>query len=282
MGLQGKGFWIWKIINCEGGVTSAIVDQAVAAGLTHVMIKIADGAGSSNVDTTTGQDKVAPLANALRAKGLQVWGWHYVYGYDPNAEASKAISRLQALGLDGYIVDAEGEFKQEGKATAASTFMTKVRSAFPNLPIALSSYRYPSYHPTFPWKSFLEKCDLNMPQVYWEQAHNAGTQLTRSFNEFQKMTPYRPVIPTGAAYKHNGWVPTDADVLEFLNTARSLHLDAANFFSWDECRRDLTGLWSTISDYNWNGANGGQDIAVQYISALNTRDPNIVASLYTP
>ncbi len=190
MSLKGKGYWIWKIPNCENGDPNAIAGVAEAAGLTHLLIKIADGTNSYNIDST-GVDLVPPVIAAARNKSLACWGWQYVYGYDPIGEANKAIQRITQLGLDGYVVDAEAEYKQPGKATAATTFMNQLRASLPNFPIALSSYRYPSYHPQFPWVEFLTQCDLNMPQVYWELNHNPGNSL------FAASMNSRPWSPSG-------------------------------------------------------------------------------------
>lgn len=281
MALQGKGFFIWKIPDCEGGNPTAIANAAVAAKFTHVLIKIADGNYSYNYNRTTKVDLVPPVAQALRAKGIQVWGWHYVYGYDPAGEARIAVQRIKDLNLQGYVIDAEGEYKQSGRETAARKFMTDLRASLPNLPIALSSYRFPSYHPQLPWKAFLEKCDYNMPQVYWEQAHNPADQLARSVRELTAITPSRPVIPTGPAYGTGGWAPTTGDITNFMNKARELNLSAVNFFSWDECRAGHQALWETIASYSWGTGPVPKDIVEQYIDALNTRDPSIMASLYT-
>ena len=61
MTLRGKGYYIWKIPNCENGDPAAIANVAAQAGLSHVLIKIADGVGSYNVDLTTGVDLVPPV-----------------------------------------------------------------------------------------------------------------------------------------------------------------------------------------------------------------------------
>lgn len=280
MSLQGKGFWIWKIPNCEGGDPAAIANMAQASSLTHVFIKIADENRIYNLDPTTGVDLIPPVAAALRAIGIQVWGWHYVYGDDPQGEARTAIQRTNQLGMDGYIIDAEVEYQSPGKDVAATTFMTLLRIGLPTLPIALSSFRFPSYHGTFPWSEFLEKCDFNFPQVYWEKAHNAGSQLTSCVHEFQGIVPFRPIIPVGPTYKNGGWAPTVSDITEFLNTTRTLNLPAANFFSWDECRRDLPTLWNTIRDYAWPVTPPLLNMPQRYIEALNSRDANQVANLY--
>lgn len=280
MALSGKGFFIWKIPRCENGNVSAIADFAETCQFTHVLIKIADTIYSYNV--SDGVDLVPPLVKVLHDRGIQALGWHYVKGDLPEAEANKAIQRVRELGLDGYVIDAESEYKQPGKSAAAKRFMARLREALPTTLMALSSYRYPSYHPQLPWREFLEKCDLNMPQVYWLHAHNAGEQLTRSVSEFRSMTPFRPIVPTGSAYREFGWQPTPDEILDFLYTAQNLNLSAANFYSWDSCRAFLPEVWDTICAYPWTAPTPPGDMTAQLIAALNTHDPDRVVSLYTP
>lgn len=282
MTLAGKGFFIWKIKDCENGDINAIVNLAQAAGFSHLLVKIADGTYSYNLDTS-GADLVPPLVQALHARGMLVYGWHYVYGDDPTGEANKAIQRVQQTNVDGYVIDAEREYKAPGKNQAAASFMNRLRSGLADLPIALCSYRFPSYHPQLPWTEFLNKCDFNMPQVYWQSSHNPADQLTRTVNEFQNITPFRPIIPVGSAYRTGAWAATPADVASFLQTAQSLNLSAANFWEWWNCRHYLADVWNAIRDYPWSGTTSPpQDISQQFISALNTRDPNRVANLYSP
>ncbi len=282
MALTGKGYFIWRIPDCEQGNINTIADLAVQANLTHILVKIANGVISSNVDAKTQQDYVPPLAQALKARNIQVWGWHYVYGEDPAREASKAIERVKTLNLDGYVIDAESEYKAPGKYRAARTFMSALRVGLPATPIALSSYRYPSYHPQLPWKDFLAKCDLVMPQVYWLQAHNAGDQLKRSVQEYQAMTPSRPIIPTGAAFKEGKWMAASAEVDDFLDAALTLKLEAVNFWEWANTRFYLPDVWKLIGSYDWPGTSATKDIVQQYIDALNTHDLDQVMNLYHP
>jgi hypothetical protein len=279
--LQGKGYFIWQIQNVENGDVNVIANLAKAANFSHILIKIADGVGSYNIDGARGIDLVPPLVQALRARGIQPWGWHYIYGVDPLGEANRAIQRLNQLQLDGYVIDAEGEFKQPGKSEAAKKFMDRLRSALPNLPVALCSYRFPSFHPQIPWKVFLEKCDFNMPQVYWQNSHNPGEQLTRCVREFEAMTPYRPIVPAGSAYKSGTWAPTPGEIQEFLRTAQSLNLSAANFWEWSNTRKYLPDIWEAASSYPWSIEPPPQDITQQFVSALNKRDPELMTGFYT-
>jgi hypothetical protein len=281
MALMGKGFMIWKIPSCEGGSPSQIASEAKSAGLTHVLIKIADGITAYNVNKDTKVDLVPPVVQALKAQGIKVWGWHYLYGVNPVGEAHIAVRRVTELGLQGYIIDAEKEFKSATGAATARTFMTELRKGLPNKPVALSSYRFPSYHPQFPWSAFLEKCDYNMPQVYWEEAHNPGAQLDRCVREFNNMPYVRPIMPTGPMYRTANWSPTPSDIQEFLEKAKSLDLMSANFFTWDYKNTSLKALWDVIAAFRWSPAPAPpKDLAEQYIEALNSRDPVKVTSLF--
>lgn len=276
----GKGFFIWKVNDCENGNPQQITQTAQQANLTHVLIKIADGAFSYNIDRDSGFDYAAPVVQALKHAGIDVWGWHYVYGDHPTQEANIAIQRLRELGINGYVIDAEGEYKEPGKEQAAATFMHHLRTQLPNLTIALSSYRFPSFHPQLPWKTFLERCDFNMSQVYWEQAHNPEANLQRTVREFQSITPFRPIIPTGPTYRAGSWVPTINDLNDFMQTAKSLNLSAVNFFSWDECRPTFQHLWQTISNFEWEQQEHPPDLSQLYINALNSMDLDTIMELY--
>jgi hypothetical protein len=289
MALSGKGWFIWQVSRCERGNPAAIADKAVAAGVTHVLIKIAERTHTYGLDRN-GRDLVAPAAAALHARGLQVWGWHYVYGDDPIAEAEVAVRRCVQLRLDGYVVDAEAQYKQPGKTAAAQRFMATVRSGLPlETLIALSSYRYPALHRQLPWRAFLEHCDLAMPQVYWEQAHNPAQQLARSLREYNNpelVGHVRPVIPTGAAYGVNGWRATPSDLTAFLREAQRQRLPGANFYSWDYATSGgNTDLWEAVKGYNWLQAASNLDVdraVLRYFKALNSGAVERVLDSYQP
>lgn len=281
MSLKGKGIFVWRIQACENGDVEAIASLAKAAGFTHVLVKVADGNFNYNIDAKTGEDLAEKLTKALKARKIPVFGWHYVYGYDPKTEADRAIGRVEQLGLDGYVIDAEVEYKEQHRA--ARLFMDRLRAGLQSLPIGLSSYRFPTLHPRLPWTEFLSKCDFNMPQVYWINARNPGDQIRRSLQMFQKMTPYRPIIPTGAMFRHGKWQPTPEEINEFIVTSRELNMEGVNFWEWSKARRYLPELWNVFSAFDWSGGvSVGLDISQQYIAALNQRKVDPIAQLYLP
>lgn len=255
--IKGKGIFIWQIASCEGGSPTKIAAKASAAGFSHVLLKIGNGASVYQPNESMLNSTIL----ALRSFGIEAWGWHYVYGDNPTGEANIAISQVQKYGLDGYVIDAEGEYETQAKTNQAKAFMNALRASLPTLPIALCSYRYPSLHPGLPWAAFLEKCDLNMPQVYWEQSHNPGNQLTRSVSEFSNpsLVRYmRHVHPVGAAYDTVGWKPTPAEITEFFQTAKNLGLSAASAYSWDASTRPANvGMFDAISAFPWPVASPG-------------------------
>lgn len=241
----GKGYYIWQIGACEGGNVDQIAATAKAIGLGHVYLKVADGTYAYN-----GAYNLVRLISLLHNYGIQVYGWQYIYGVDPLNEAKRAVERCKVLGLDGFIVDAEKEFKQTGWAARATTYMTYLKDNLGGLPIGLASYRYPSYHPEFPWKAFRAYASFDAPQVYWEGAHNPSYQLEKSWGEFRGLTPQLPYIPTGAAYKTLFWSATADDVRAFMAKAVSLKFTGFNFWEWGYTRKNLPAVWQAIAEYN--------------------------------
>lgn len=287
MSLYGKGWFIWQVGRCEGGAPEAIADKAVAAGLTHVLLKIAERTFAYGFDRH-GRDLVGPVAEALRQRGLQVWGWHYVYGEKPVDEARIAVQRATELGLTGYVIDAESEYRQPGRSAAARAFMSALRAGLPaSMLVALSTFRYPSLHRAFPWRAFLEHCDLAMPQVYWEQAHNPAQQLARTIGEYSNpdlVGVVRPVVPTGAAYGSGGWRSTPDDIQQFLTKAQALGLTGANLYSWDYATSGgNTDLWEAAARFDWTTGEvdePGTGPVAALVEALNSGDPQRVLGLY--
>ena len=283
MGLYGKGFYIWKIPYCEGGDPARIGLRAHEAKLSHVMIKIADGSSwPYNFDFNRNYDMVPAVAAALREYGIQVWGWHYVRGDNPKNEASLAIQRMNELKLDGYIIDAEGEYKKKGRDVAAKIFMKEIRAGMPRTPIALSTYRYPRTHREFPYNEFLAKCDYSMPQVYFEQAHNPREQLDRTVEQYMALKYARPIIPTAPAYARGKWRPTTEEITAFFEKAKELGLPGANAWSWDySTRPEFQYLWDAVADFDWDSDPPVADMPERLLGRMNQNDPVFVSDLYT-
>ena len=282
MTLYGKGYFIWQIPRAEGGDAAAITAVAQEARLSHVLLKIADGpTWAYNYDHERQVDLIPPVRDALRAGGIQVWAWHYVRGDDPVSEARLAVRRTKELELDGYVIDAEAEYKKPGRKIAAQRFMQELRSGLPSLPVALSSYRFPRSHPDLPYEIFMEQSDYAMPQVYFEQAHNPEQQLERTVEQYMGLTNARPVIPTAPTYGRGDWKPTVEEVTRFFAKAKELGLTAANAWSWDFARRpEHQELWEAVAQFDWPAEAPIADLPERLVGRMNQGDPAHVAALY--
>ena len=282
MTLLGKGHYMWQLPNCDGGSPAAITSRLVKANVSHVLIKIADGyAWPYNIDRNTKVDWIPPVLVALKQAGIAVWGWQYVRGDNPEAEASLAVQRARGLGIDGFVVDAEIEYKKPGKKAAARRYMTALRAGLGDMPIALSTFRFPRTHPDFPFAEFLAQCDLAMPQVYFEQAHNVEEQLERCVQQYLALAPARPIIPTGPTYSHAGWRPTAAEVERFLVRAKTMGLTAANFWAYDfSTRPSFVDLWDTIAAFDWPAGPTVADMPERLVGRINQKDSDLIAGLY--
>lgn len=249
LSITGKGMTIWVTRDCEKDVHDAIIAETKDAKFSHLNFKVANGVLASGIDEQ-GVDHVKHLIELLREAipGIKIIGWHYVFGDNPTGEAAIAIQRCNELALDAYAIDAEREYK--GKNLAAVQFTTALRSSL-FLPIGLYSYRYPSLHPELPWKEFRARCDFDMPQVYWQDAHNPDVQLEASWTEFSLMTPKLDYLPCGSAYRAGDWVPTAEDINKFSDKAVAMGLPGITFWEWGRTRMYAEQLWPVIKAYDW-------------------------------
>ena len=250
---KGKGLYVWSIVN----MPDMWVDKFQDMGVTWIAVKIADGVNSSNLRRLADGSKVdnilEPFVKAAKSVGMQVLGWQYVYGFNPLDEADKAARRVKEFELDGIIIDAEHQYK--GKKQQAIAYSMRLRQLMPDIPIGLSTYRFPELHPTLPYEEFLDECDFNAPQVYWNKGV-AGSELLDSHRQYKKIRDL-PFIPAGRAYYGEGFPkPTPMETKTFLQTAQSIDCPAAFFWSADSLYHKLKPLpeiREAIKVYEWIG-----------------------------
>ena len=242
--MKGKGMYIWMIRNCEDGNISNIIDKAVDCNFKHVLIKIADGSfGFNYID---GVDAAKQLADGLKAKGIDPIGWQYIYGINPELEADTANKRMRETGCVGFVINAEQQYRDDPDNIAKAEIYNSHLDF--NVPIALSTYRYPEVHPEFPYEKFLEVCSMVMPQVYWMEADNPAEQLDECIFQYRRFTDL-PILPTGSAFCEHGWCPTSVEIIEFSDRAQYLGLPGVNYWEWSNTKAN--GFMPVVRDYEW-------------------------------
>ena len=268
----GNGMWVWYVSKSDGGNLDVIASRAGAAGMSTVFVKSADGA---NVWSQFSPQLVA----ALRARGLRVCAWQFVYGDDPLAEARAAIASI-AAGAECFVIDAETAY--EGHYAAAQRYMAALRGAVgPDYPIGFTSFPYVDYHPRMPYSVFLGPggAQANMPQVYWKAI--GGTVDAVSAKTVANNRIYRvPIAPIGQSYA----APPAADVRRFRAIWDGYGAGGMSWWSW---QASSGATWAVLSepapapvilpDPGWpalrTGSSGDQVIWLQ--QHLASADPSV-------
>lgn len=258
---EGKGMFVWVLSRCAGGDMFRLVQMCIDAGLKWISIKVANGTTvykGSLAEFWQQQkllDEVVPIA---KAAGIEVHFWGYTYAQRPGREVAPIIEMIAKHRPLSYTINAEKEYKTSAGKQAAIDHASGIRWAMsvsssddiPDIPIGLSSYRWPSVHPEFPWVEFARYIDFHNPQVYWQGADNPVAQLIRSVNELKKLKDI-PIIPAGTMYPHKTWKPTPEHIIEFCAAAKELDLQAVHFWEWYYAETKYPELWKALSDYQW-------------------------------
>lgn len=256
---DGNGMWVWYLSRSEGGDPEAIARRAADAGVRTVFVKSADG---TNVWSQFSRSAVA----ALKATGLNVCGWHFIYGRDPIGEA-RASAAAKTAGADCFVIDAETAY--EGKYAQAQRYVTALREAVgDDYPIGLTSFPYVHFHSSFPYSVFMGPgaATFNLPQVYWKDigtTPDASLQITYQYNTIYKT----PVFPLGQAYSN----PAASDIRRFRQLSEAYGARGVSWWVWDYARlSDWTAIGVDVpsigqpADPGWptirNGSKG--DIVV--------------------
>ncbi len=291
--IQGKGYFIWRAERVLGraGLNAAEAAKAArAAGIEHVVVKIADGTKPFPLpdrDDHAGREQATrDLIKALQQEGIAVFGFSFVYGQRqaPEAQAQVFADRARLFNVKGLVINAEdigtNRWSSSGGAERAGKLARALRAAAgADAVLALSSYRFPRYQPHFPFDAFMAECDIAMPQIYWVTLGGAEGDavqaLIQSVEAYRERYPDRLIVPTGAAYgerQSDGtfWSATPRQIKRFLKQARSMGLPAVNFWSWEHAVNDpenerTTGaeLWEAVAAVAYRpgqeGAGGPDD-----------------------
>jgi hypothetical protein len=228
-----------------------VVERLKWAGMTHIIPKIADGI---HEDVNGNSSYLPSLVREAHKAGIKVLPYQYIYGWRPADEAKRAVDELRKLPFDGFVINAEHQYRDlENSAWAARTYCDAIRDAYPDLTLALSSYRFPSYHRGFPFHVFLSYCDVNMPQVYWMKANGTvPRQLEQTIEEYKAFTA-RQIIPSGAAFKEHGWIANADDQKIFIREVQKHGLKGCNWWEYYHTFHGLPHLGEAIAETTFAG-----------------------------
>ena len=214
--------WIWMVDRSSGGDPAAIVRQARRYGIEMVVVKGANGLRPWRQFSPS-------LVSQLKAGGLRVCAYQFVYGRYPRGEAVVG-AQLASAGADCLLIDAEGHY--EGRYAQAERYISKLRAQVGDgYPVGLTSFPYVHYHPAFPYSVFLGPggAEFNVPQMYWRAI---GTTVDRIFSITYRYNQVygRPIVPLGQVWQH----PPPVQITRFRQLSEAYGATGASWWDWQE------------------------------------------------
>lgn len=242
---KGKGFYIYLFGKLKITV-SQMVERAAELGAEWIAPKVVGW----NTPYWANQDYRQDFVAAMKSNGLTIGGWGYHVGLNrrlqsiARSEAEAAVQAMEDWDLDWYVNNSEKEYKigwsrlrygwrkrpEQPLRQAMMDYWERLRILAFDMPVGMTSYRFPEAHPEFVWDEALnaQMCDFAQPQVYAAEdfrERGPAQQLKISYQQYDalggKMLPFIPLLAT---YAHGHWRMTPAQIKAFGEMAESLQL----------------------------------------------------------
>ena len=237
----GKGDWIYFLgsaTNHLGGHILAVHDIPSlmsfykSEGFQFLVVKAGTGATNFNGGFRTPQFDSNLVYQAHQA-GLRIFGYTRSWGRDIAGEIALA-DRVNRLGADGFVIDAEHEWEssqpwiRNSGALLARELCAGIKARWPNRFLAHAPMPIISNHPSFPYAEFGHFCDAVMPQVYWADLKHPPAYTVKWVNlvwsEFYSqlaMTDTNAIKPIAPVGETDTPIINAAHVIEFIKALKS-------------------------------------------------------------
>ncbi len=249
-GLAGKWVWVWNWRRCDGGDAERVAGRLRSSGCRGALVKAFDG-GRWFAQGPSFRD----ICRGLKARGLAVGGWGYLYGRDPAAEAARAIETAQYGEADLLVLDVETEFK--GHPEAAEEVCRRVREELGSAyPLYYSTFAIARYHRSFPYAAFERYCTGTAPQVYWNAfrwPHDRS--LAWTYEDYAALgVPTERIFPVGGLYRE-GLTPYPAphEVRDFVRRAAGVGSPGVSFWSYEHMSE---AMWEAVASAGMDADEG--------------------------
>lgn len=229
--IDSKTIMCWNVPAIEGGSPTKFAQVLIEHGFEGVCVKAADGPYVYKVSRFSpwplwGENVKDELVDALKAAGLKVYFWAFLYGNNPVGEMNIAISQSLRFEPDGYIFNVETKFDGQPNAVGNARLISKgLRQAIPNLPQGLCWWALPKspttgaqWHPIPVAEAFLETVNTGMPMMYWQGSSpdNAVSYFNDSYRIWRSFCD-KPIVPIGRCYDGTGGYANGPAIVAFAD-----------------------------------------------------------------
>ncbi|MDP9072322.1 MAG: peptidoglycan-binding protein, partial [Actinomycetota bacterium] len=245
----GKGMWIWRSEQAEGGDPHAIVARARAVGLSHLYVRTASL--KQGFYAAGFLDRLLPVAHAA---GIRVYAWDFPYLKNVPGDVERALQAIRHVTPDGHRVDgyvADIEMRSMGVNISPQTaqgFGAGLRRAVgPNYPLIACVPRPSSQMLHYPFADVVASFDAVAPMNYWLRRDPVRDVL----GTFRELGPLgKPLIPVGQAYdavSEGGppGVPHRDELLRFMRAGDDVGAIGVSWWSWHHADQQA---WDAIRD----------------------------------
>jgi Secretion system C-terminal sorting domain len=211
------------------------------------------------------------VISVLHNNGIKLLAFQYVYGVPHHwgnavSETEVANMILDVNGIDGLLIDAEIQYDTlSNRAAAAQAYCDSIRTHHPESLVGLTAWARILGHATFPWQTFLDRVDVNMPQTYWAaRPTTPQNELALMSSQFTTYTNIwvsqgdsaaaKPIMPLGQG-EYFGYSNDvmQGDIASFCSLSQTTYgypgvslweyNQIAHEYVWDE----YTSAWQTTS-----------------------------------
>lgn len=250
--LDGKGMWIWKHLQSEGGDVDAVVARASASGLRQLWVRVGDSR-----DGFYAADYLSRLVPRAHEAGLAVIGWGFPFLHDPVADAAWSIDAVSWRGADGSRLDGfspDIELASEGVVLTErriTVYLGLLRPASGDMPVVATVYRPTDarWHGTYPYRAIAPYVDAFAPMVYWGCVEPGAATL----QSVERLATLKPVHVIGQGYDAGpeggrAGAPSAEETVRFLDVARRSGAVGASMWVWQFMPDEQ---WEALSGFGW-------------------------------
>lgn len=230
----------WRALNLYNGQPDKFINHHKRQGYRAIFPKIGNGA--------TPWQGLSGHFDAAADAGLNRWAWWYLKaesneGVEIGKHAKNLGVQLLALDVESHWERNAGVLASTRKKTARDT-LDQIRAAGYQGDLALCSWWHLDYHHKVPFGVFLERCDWNMPQMYWigrfgeagavDLVRESWSMYANGYGFPRAFTI--PVFPAfGETYgkDNNWWKVTIPQMKAAVGEAEALGLGGVTWYSTD-------------------------------------------------
>jgi hypothetical protein len=255
--------WLHDWVRSEGGSAPAVVDRALASGLTHLYVQT-----GSTKKGWIGEEVLSQLLPATEGTDLKVIAWDFPKLIDPEADALRmaAAATWSRPGVPRVAAVApDVETAAEGtrlSPDAVSRYYATLRAALPPEIAVLATVPWPSEKRIgfYPYTETAAHSDAFVPMAYW---YNRSPTVVTDTSMAWLAQFGLPVMPVGQGYDGRidaPYLAEDPDpagsVQQFVDAARSRGAASISLWSWQTTPGPQWDVLARASALPWTPAVG--------------------------